>query len=243
MKIEYNLISRGTELQSDCEGYMAISEMIDGKRYILPLKHSVKNTDLVIDGSLIVKKQLSIYQIAVARFMLISKLFLDRIKIKKNERILVVGCGCVGFSLLEYLYLNGYTNARFVSKNIKYTKFNEEKNSIEGYSWIFDCTGNNSAIKSILTKCQPMTNIVLMGTPREKPDVDLLAIHRKNLIVFGAHELTGFDSKKRQNAFDKIVNILSMKDEKYEDICEFVKNKSQISVKCNKIYFIIKKSD
>ncbi len=37
MKIEYNLISRGTKLQSDCEGYMAISEVINGKRYILPL--------------------------------------------------------------------------------------------------------------------------------------------------------------------------------------------------------------
>ena len=141
MKIEYNLISRGTELQSDCNGYMAISEMINGKRYILPLKHSVKNTDSIIAGSLTVKKQLSICQIAVARFMLISKLFFDRIKIKKDERILVVGCGCVGFSLIEYLQLNGYTNVGFVSKNVKYPKFKEEKNSFEGYSWIFDCTG------------------------------------------------------------------------------------------------------
>ena len=133
MKIEYNLISRGTESQSDCSGYMAISERVDGKRYILPLKHSVKSVDSIIDGSLTVKKQLSICQIAVARFMLISKLFLDRIKIKKDERILVVGCGCVGFSLLEYLRLNGYTNVGFISKNFKYSKLNEEKNSFGGF--------------------------------------------------------------------------------------------------------------
>ena len=86
-----------------------------------------------------------------------------------------------------------------------------------------------------------MTKIVIVGTPREKPNVDLLTVHRKNLIIFGAHELTGFDSKKRQNAFDKIVNILSMKGEKYEDICQFVKNKNQMSSKCDKIYFIIEK--
>ncbi len=113
----------------------------------------------------------------------------------------------------------------FVSKNVKYPKFKEEKNSFEGYSWIFDCTGKNPSIESILTKCQPMTNIVLMGTPREKPNVNLLTIYRKNLIVFGAHELTGFDNKKRQNAFDKIVNILSAKNENYEDICDFFKIK------------------
>ena len=241
MKVEYNLISRGTESQSDCNGYMAISEKVDGKRYILPIEHSVQNINSVITGSLTVKKQLSISQIAVARFMLISKLFLERIKIKKDEHILVVGCGCVGFSLLEYLRLNGYTNIGFVSKNVKYKKFKQENNSFDEYSWIFDCTGKNFAIEDIFTKCKPMTNIVLMGTPREKPNIDLLTVHRKNLIIYGAHELTGFDSKKRQYAFDKIVNTLSAEGEKYEDICEFVKDKSQINAKCEKIYFIIKK--
>lgn len=233
MKIEANIISWGTESQSNSNGYMAITEIINKKRYILPIEHYVQNVDKIPNGSLIVKKEISLEQIAISRFMLITSLFLERYPIKKKSSILILGCGCVGYACIKELHRRGFSNIVLYEKNDKYKKFLHTKiinnlNEIKNYNYIIDTTGSDNILSKILNLINCFQTLILLGTPRKGPYIDLLQIHRKNLSILGAHELSGYSNKVRQKTFDKIIRYNFMNKEKFTDVCNKCDQKNKL---------------
>lgn len=191
----------------------------------MPLSHNVKQVETVADGSLIADADTDIATLAVARFMLISKLTLENIKIKKAEKILVCGCGCVGFATLLYLNIKKF-------KNVEYTAIHENNYlnnwiMVQDVDWhkydvIIDTTGSNEILGNIFDNCKVQAKIVLLGTPRHKPDIDVLKIHRKNLIVFGGHELFGYSNEKRQQVFSETLTLIKQSNFDCLQVCEIV---------------------
>lgn len=242
MRIEYNIFSRGTETDSNSTGYMAISELVGGKRYIMPIGHNIDICEEIPDGSIEIKSNASVYQIAFARFALISKLLLNRCKFSKKSKILVCGCGCVGYALLFNLKQMGFNNVIFTSRH--QTIFNEYqwidiKNiDFSQYEIIFDTTGANEIIESILDRCAPLSTIVLLGTHRHAPQIDILRIHRKNLVLMGAHELFGYSNNIRQKTFDQVLRLICKSRMDLSSVCGVVKS---FGNKSDKIYQIIRK--
>ena len=222
MKIEYNIVSFGTEQQASSAGYMAITELAAGGRYILPVAHNVSETNN-LNGALTVKKETGIEKIVLARFGLMTQLFLEKTNLNKNQNILVVGAGCVGFACVQMLLLNGYKNVCFTNKTTKLeiagAKYIQKQNlNYEDFDVIIDATGSASAIKDIFDKCKPCSSIVLLGTCRENGNVDVLNIHRKNLVVYGAHELSGFSDEYRQKVFEKTLNKIKKCKQDFKNI-------------------------
>lgn len=243
MKIEYNIVSKGTERDSNSNGYMAVTEITGGKRYILPISHSIQSVESLTKDYLFVDYQLPISSIAVARFALISKLVLERQNFNKNKNILVCGCGCVGYALLFNLWSMGYKNVTFTSLkefNLQFYNWQSPCSiNYNNFDIIFDATGNNDVLETIFEKCKYMATIVLVGTPRHLPNVNLLQIHRKNLIVIGSHELFGYSGTERQNAFQEITNYMEKNKCDFSDVCEIVDNKN---FNDEKIYQIIRRT-
>ncbi len=223
MKIDYNIISKGTE-RSGSKGYMAVSEKIAGKRYLMPLAHEVRESKLTKDF-LIIKKDITEFEVAIARFRLISELFLSKHSFKKNSKILVYGAGCVGYGLLTNLYTRGYYDVHYTTRKTKpfhlYEWKETSKVDITDYDIIFDTTGHNEVVENIINNAKPMTKIVLLGTPRQKPNIDVLVIHRKNLEVYGGHELFGYTAEYRQKIFDQMVNQIVKHQSDYSAICGY----------------------
>lgn len=222
MKIEYNIVSFGTEKQSCSAGYMAVTECCDKKRYILPVAHNVENSELV-KGALTIKRETTIEKIVLARFGLMTQLVLENQIISKNKKVLIVGTGCVGYACVQMLLLNGYKKVFFTNRKtnikIKNATYIEKKNlNYEEFDVIVDATGDSLAIKEIFEKCKVGSKIILLGTCRENGLVDVLDIHRKNLAVYGAHELSGYSDEYRQKIFEKTLNKIQRSKNTFSDI-------------------------
>ena len=210
--VEYSIISRGSEKYFK-HGYMLITKSIDNKRYILNQNH---NSDEIIidDTSLEFNDDYSIYNIAVSRFGLISRLLLDRINIEDN--IFILGMGNIGFSLLIELLKKGYKNINIYSRSIKNDLksieeyFNVKLNvfdKIRGDSKVFiDTTGSSDVIKTIFECLEPMSSVIILSTPRDNEYlIDPLMVNRKNLTIYGGHEIFGYRKNKRKELFKKIL--------------------------------------
>ena len=224
-EIDYSIISRGTE-KNGSKGYMSVSKIIDGSRYLLVQDHKEKNIISFKDS--LNCYDYDICNIAFSRFELIPHLVLNRNNFKDN--ILICGLGNVGLTTLVYLLDNNYkmidiyTNDlnQYVIEGIKILnenydiKLNLVDKIDKEYNTYIDTTGASSVLKNIFENIKFNKDIFLIGTPREsKYLIDPLLIHRNNLKIIGGHELRGIDKKTRQDTFKELLQI--NKDKKYLD--------------------------
>lgn len=222
-EIDYSIISRGTE-KNGSKGYMSVSKIIDGYRYLLVQDHKEKNIISFKDS--LNCYDYDICNIAFSRFELIPHLVLNRNNFKDN--ILICGLGNVGLTTLVYLLDNDYkmidiyTNDlnQYVIEGIKILnenydiKLNLVDKIDKEYNTCIDTTGASSVLKNIFENIKFNKDIFLIGTPREsKYLIDPLLIHRNNLKIIGGHELRGIDKKTRQDTFKELLQI--NKDKKY----------------------------
>ncbi len=246
MKIEYNFVSRGTERESGSDGYMAVTQKIGKKRYLLPIPHKQDEIDELTKDYLVIKHVVTTPQLAVARFRLIPALFLERNKVERNSKILVVGCGCIGYALLEELYYRGYKQVTYTtvssSASLRYPRISSLQVDYKDYDVIFDTSGKSEVLDNIILNCKPQTTIVLLGTPRGEPKANLLQVHRKNLNICGAHELFGYSAAQRQKVFDKVLKNIQQQNPCYLSVCNYIKI-DQVSpqAKFSAIYNIVKR--
>lgn len=244
IKIEYNIKSRGTERNYYSDGYIAISEIVGKKRYILPISHSISEIATLPSNCLWTKANVNIYKVAMARFSLISMLFLNKRKLPKSAKILVIGCGCVGFGLLfnlkylKYKYVTYSSRHKGVFKDFVWKRIDNVM--WEEYDIIIDATGENDIIETAVEKCEKHAIIVLLGTPRNNPQISMLMVHRKNLSILGAHELNGYTNHQRQTIFNKTLRMVNRINFDFSSVCEIVFNFSR---KGNKIYQIRRNYD
>ena len=115
LKIEYTIISRGTEKYGS-KGYMGISEVKKGKRYFVLSKHYEKEVQTLKD-SFEFDDIYNIENITLSRFEIIPKITLDNKKDFINERIIICGLGNVGFASLIYLLDLGYKEIDILINN------------------------------------------------------------------------------------------------------------------------------
>ena len=212
LQIEYSIISPGTERAGQSKGYMAITEPYNGSRYMLALEHSVSTSEKM-------EKALKCYDytienIAISRFELISSLNIKRLKFSENAKILLCGFGPVGFGAMLALKKKNCKNVSILStKNnvceiIKALKadFKVVKNAeFEEYDVVIDATGDGNFLRRIIKKAKLFTKIVILGTPRKNNLINALEIHRKNISVFGAHEINGFSQNIRNKVFHRLL--------------------------------------
>lgn len=223
MLVEYSIVSIGTE-NSGSNGYMCVTEKAKyGQRYICPLPHFTTHIDKIENfDSLVIDGELAVEKVALIRFQMISYLALKKVDVFNFNNICVVGGGALGvgtyFELkrLNLKNISLYTRRSFFEKLLLEKNFSISNKNFINYDCIFECTGNKELIDRIIYDARPNTSIVLLGTPRGKVFIDLLVVHRKNLKIFGAHELNGVEKKDRQNA----INCLSMWYSKNEFDCE-----------------------
>lgn len=174
--------------------------------------------------------------------------------IKKRSNILITGLGNVGIGTLFELIKRGRKKITIFLRNENKKKIIEEINhkykmkieiinnidKLEKFDTIIDATGSKEVLENIINNINTHTNLVLMGTPRDGPDINLLYIHRKNIKVIGAHEINGIKEKERQEIFSKTLrfcskNFLNSLDEfivihKYEKsiVSEAIKDRKHI---------------
>ena len=213
-EIQYNIVSRGTE-KAGSKGYMAVTSLINGQRYLLVQDHEKKEITTFQDS-------LNCYcydirNIAFSRFELIPALALRRIPFLDN--VLLCGLGNVGIGALIYLLDHHYQNISiyidsvqpYIEKMIEklnqkyhsHIKIVEEMISVETY---IDTTGVSSVIEEIFRVIHPKKTVFLIGTPRESTYlIDPLMIHRNNLLVIGGHELRGVNRVERLELFQKLL--------------------------------------
>lgn len=224
-EIDYSIISRGTE-KNGSKGYMSVSKIIDGYRYLLVQDHKEKNIVSFKDS--LNCYDYDIYNIAFSRFELIPHLVLNRNNFKDN--ILICGLGNIGLTTLVYLLDNNYKMIDIYTKDlsgyvIEGIKILNENYDIKlnlvdkvdkEYNTYIDTTGASSVLKNIFENIKFNKDIFLIGTPREsKYLIDPLLIHRNNLRIIGGHELREIDKKHRQDTFKELLQL--NKDKKYLD--------------------------
>lgn len=225
LKIEYTIISRGTERYGS-KGYMGVTESLDKKRYFVLVNHYEKYIQTLRD-SFCFNDEYTIENVTLSRFELIPKLVLQHKLGFVKERMLIYGLGSVGFATLIYLLDLGYKKIDVCVKdssskiiyaindlNIKYKSSINIVNGItENYNTYIEATGSSDAIENIFKNVQDNSVIFLIGTPREnKYLINPLDIHRKNLEIFGGHELNGHNWEERNKAF---IELLIKNEDKY----------------------------
>ena len=227
LKIEYTIISRGTEKYGS-KGYMGVSEKIDGKRFFVLSNHYDKYVNTYKD-SFLMNDFYNIETITISRFELISRLAFKEKENFLKEKVLICGFGNVGFSALLHLLKKKIKKIDiFVKDNVyRYEKavkelnniFNSEitlLNEIGQYNTYIESTGSSEAIKHIIENSIPASSIFLLGTPRECEYLfNPLEIHRKNINIFGGHELNGYSWDERNGNFYNLLienSTLPLKD-------------------------------
>ncbi|MDR2411923.1 MAG: hypothetical protein LBD88_05190 [Candidatus Peribacteria bacterium] len=183
--------------------------------------------------------------ICLARFLLPSYLFFKNNKFNKNSKILVIGYGCIGYAtvlcLLKFgfknivcFYRNNIENVRL--KNIEYI---DKLENLNNFNLIIDCTGEIKLIRHILINSLYFSKIILLGTPREMGSNELLLVHRKNLVVYGAHEIFGYTNIQRQKSFNQCLKIIRNLKLNYSKIVGFTYTLDKIPLTK---YVILKRS-
>ena len=217
MKIQYSVISRGTE-KSGSKGYMAITKPINNNRYLIPIDHDIRECNNLKDA--LICYDYSISNIILSRFELISALSLEKAKFEDN--VLICGLGNIGISTLIYLLDNKYKeitiyirkNSNCIKKvinelNQKYIiKINIINKIEDNYNTYIDTTGSSEVIKNIFENIGCNKTIFLIGTPRESNFlIDPLLIHRNNLVVIGGHELRGITLEHRNELYKHLLEL------------------------------------
>ena len=215
--IEYSIVSRGTEKYGS-KGYMGITKKQNGNRFLILARHYDKYIDTYKD-SFEFADNYKISNIAVSRFELMSALTIDLITKLIKDNILIIGFGNVGFTCLIHLLKKGYRNINILTNNLKdfQNKGLEHINSIfksnikfvnefEKYDTYIEATGNSEVIKNIVENTENGSSIILLGTPRDEEYlINPLEIHRKNLKIFGGHELNGHTMIERTQLFSELL--------------------------------------
>ena len=212
MKIEYSIISRGSEKYIN-HGYMGITEIENNKRYLLDIDHGITEIN-DINNYLHFKSDYSIQNISFSRFELISALLFKRIHIKDN--ILICGIGNVGFGCLINLLKKGYKNISIFSRSCsndlgtieKYfgvkIRFVDKIN--DDYNTYIETTGNIEVLKNIFDSISYLKAIIILGTYHEGIGlIDPTLINRKNISIYGGHEFNGISREYRNEIFDKLL--------------------------------------
>lgn len=208
MNFKFSVVSIGTE-KSGSKGYINITSLHDnGTRTIYPTPHFNKKIK-VNKKSLTVSGELSIEQIAFCRFQLIPAIVVNDINVKKYNKICIVGGGALGivtyFEMLRKNLENMYLKTRREElKTFFGNSINWSKDNLSEYDCIIDCTGEGKIINNIIDVAKPFTTIILIGTPRKNYNINLLKIHRKNLRIYGGHELTDISEQLRQSLLNEL---------------------------------------
>ena len=212
LPIEYSIISPGTEREGQSEGYMAITKPNNGLRYMLAVSH---DTDMADTRKTALNcYDYSIENIAISRFELIFALNAKRLYMVKKAKILLCGFGPVGFGAMLTLKRMGFQDVSIMTSKSNVcdiieqigAKFRVIKSAkFARYDFIIDATGNGKFLQNIIEKTKPFTNIAILGTPRKNNLINALKIHRKNLSIFGAHEINGFSQNIRNRLFHKLL--------------------------------------
>jgi len=219
-EIEYSIISKGTEREGSSKGYMAVTFCDSNKkRKILPIPHGIKKSHYNLHY-LDVKEDVNIEKIAFSRFQLIPAIMYEKNRryFDKKESILVIGSGSVGFTTCMELCRQGHKKISLLirkNKQIKTNIFKEiygislnlisDFKKIKRFKYIIDATGNSDVLRKIVDLCNPFSTIFILGTPRKKPLINSLIIHRKNIHLIGCHEIIGLTNKERNYIFDNII--------------------------------------
>lgn len=235
--IEYTIVSRGTEKYGS-KGYMGITTAIDNEKMLVLSKHFDRYIDTYKDSFTIPAKY-SIENIAISRFELMSALAINSFLNILKDNILLIGLGNLGFTNLIYLLKNGYKNISILARKISdfqmetITELNNKYNSnitftteYNDYSSYIEATGSSDVIKNIMENANNNSVIFLLGTPRdEEYYINPLDINRKNLRIFGGHELNGHTREERDVLFQKLLKQNESEDfSKYVNIYKSNKN-------------------
>lgn len=211
MKLLYSIVSIGTE-RSGSKGYMAI--ISDNKNmYICNLPHFPEsyNKRIVIDSdSLRVESTLAIELVALSRFQLISALGFHNTDLSVYKKICIIGSGAVGITAYFEFKRLGINNVCLKTMNAKkeayYRTLKIEIDSTDSFDYdcFIEATGAPNQLSLLLDNINPNSSIYLLGTPRKSKFIDPLIIHRKNLKIFGCHEIYGVDKGLRQELFNQL---------------------------------------
>ncbi|TYS60558.1 hypothetical protein FZD47_20310 [Bacillus infantis] len=211
MEREFSIVSMGTERETSSEGYMCVSkyDKIRNIRLLAPESHKCKNIGTEGDH-LIIKGDVPINILTISRFQLIAALALPK-WIPFNSKVSVIGGGPIGIAMCFELIRRNYKEPKLWTRRPSLlSNFRLPVDFSLGWDSLadvyIDCTGQREVIKKIIANAQPHSIIVLAGTPRDKLEVEILDIHRKNITFSGGHELTGWNSIDRQKTIDNIIN-------------------------------------
>lgn len=222
--IEYTVVSRGTEKYGS-QGYIGITKPVCDKRLLVLSKHFDKYIDTYKDSFKIPAKY-TIENIAISRFELMGALALKPILNLIYDNILIIGLGNIGFTALLYLLENKYKNISIITNGVTdfhtsaINELNKEYNARirftseydSNYNTYIEATGNSKVIENIIETAGNLSNIVLLGVPREeKYLINPLDINRKNLRIIGGHELNGHSIEERDNLFKELLEINNKK--------------------------------
>lgn len=110
------------------------------------------------------------------------------------DNILIIGLGNIGFTALLYLLENKYKNISIITNGVTdfhtsaINELNKEYNARirftseydSNYNTYIEATGNSKVIENIIETAGNLSNIVLLGVPREeKYLINPLDINRK----------------------------------------------------------------
>ena len=236
-KIEYSIVSRGTEKYGS-KGYMGVTNSSNEKRIFVLSKHGEKYVSTYKDAMEFEDKY-TIENIALSRFELISELAINNVKSMIKDNILIIGFGNLGFSCLIYLLNNGYKNISILTRKVSKFQIDGLKminnnynteikfvNDYKNYDTYIESTGSSDVIKNIIEEANYKSTIILLGMPREDTYlINPLDIARRNLAIFGGHELNGLTIEKRKEIFIKLLKENSKMDlKKFVNIYDYDEN-------------------
>lgn len=220
---KYSVLSRGSEEKGGFKGYIWVGEN-NNNWVITQDEHGILKSEKKA-GMLECNGNKNIKSLAIARFQLMAAIMMKKNKkfIDKNSKILLLGLGNVGLgTILElirnnrkkiYIFLRNKNKKIIIDEiNTKYKtdiKIIYEIEDLKEFDNIIDATGSREVLNAIIDKICNHTNLILMGTPREGPTINLLNIHRKNIRIIGAHEINGITEKERQKLFSSTLKFCS----------------------------------
>lgn len=222
-KVRYSILSRGSEEKGGFKGYIWIGE--NNKKWVITQDEHGVTESISEKGILKCHSKKEIKKIAIARFQLMAAIMIKKNKslIKRKSNILVAGLGNVGLgTIFELLKIKRKNITIFLRNNNKKSIIDEINNKyradikiinnvddLKKFDTIIDTTGNIEVLDNILNSININTNLILMGTPRDGLDINLLFIHRKNIRIIGAHEINGISEKERQKLFTNTLKYCS----------------------------------
>ncbi len=206
IKSIFSFVSIGTE-NSGSNGYMSVSEVMNGRRLISPIDHNIQEIDENNEDNLEVSDEISIECLCMLRFQLISSLALKNMK---DKVVCIYGCGAIGIGAYLECKRQHAKSVTIVTRRKNAVEHFKRWINIEEYDGIkecdiyIDCTGDEKYIYPIIDNCACGSIFYELGTPRTSPCIDLLVVHRKNLSIMGGHELNGVSKRRRREECENL---------------------------------------